>query len=561
METSSRRWTWRGAFLAAAGIALLVVFWVNFAPVHLGGNSIYVVTSGISMEPRFHTGDLAVLHPSRSYHVGEIVGYLSPRIGIVLHRIIAERAGHFYMKGDNNHFVDPYHPLPSDVVGRLWLHIPKIGRLVSGPGGRALAALAASASVASVVVVPPMRRHRSGSRSRAGSGPGGRRARRSRLLVHTLATPGQLVASVLALLLLASLAFGAVAFDHRTSTITTREMTYRQSGAWTYRAPSRGDVYSGSFAVTGDPLFVKVAPVARVRFVYHFGSTLGARLSGRGQLVATVSSADGWTRRLLLGPEREFSGPTATLTGTLDLPAIERLLASVRAQTGQAAGSGSGSYALVLDPQVHVSGVLGGSSLLHTGFDPALSFTLDASEAQVNYGSVGSGSVSPAVLFAPSTPSTIGTTEQVPTYLSAFGHHMRVAVARRASEWAVLGSFLALVIFAFLAWRASMADEDDRIRARYGSLLVAIAPLASSNLRSELRVERFEELVKIAEGEGRMILHFSARDRRQYLVQSDDVVYVYMSDASALPDPESVPTARPGALGDRLSVTASEGDV
>lgn len=155
-----RTWTWTRVALSAIALVAAGVFWINFAPTRLGGDSIYVVTSGISMEPRFHTGDLAVLRPAGSYQIGEIVGYKSPRIGIVLHRIIGEKRGQFLMKGDNNNFVDEYHPAPSDVVGRLWLHVPKVGRLINSQRTRDTTLAVAIAAVGGIVVVPTARERR-----------------------------------------------------------------------------------------------------------------------------------------------------------------------------------------------------------------------------------------------------------------------------------------------------------------------------------------------------------------------------------------------------------------
>ena len=149
-----RTWTWAGTALGAVGLVAAGLFWLNFAPTRLGGDSIYVVTSGISMEPRFHTGDLAILRPASSYEIGEIVGYKSPRIGIVMHRIIGEKGGDFLMKGDNNNFVDEYHPAPSDVVGRLWLHVPKVGHLLNSQRNRETSVVVAAAAMAGVIGVP-----------------------------------------------------------------------------------------------------------------------------------------------------------------------------------------------------------------------------------------------------------------------------------------------------------------------------------------------------------------------------------------------------------------------
>ena len=155
-----RTWTWTRVGLSAIALVGAGLFWLNFAPTRLGGDSIYVVTSGISMDPRFHTGDLAILRPASSYKIGEIVGYKSPRIGIVMHRIIGEKKGHFLMKGDNNNFVDEYHPAPSDVVGRLWLHVPKVGRLINSQRGRETTVLVAAAAMGGIIGVPAERERR-----------------------------------------------------------------------------------------------------------------------------------------------------------------------------------------------------------------------------------------------------------------------------------------------------------------------------------------------------------------------------------------------------------------
>ena len=56
-------------------VAALAFAWHLFAPPALGGQSSWVVTDGISMQPHFHSGDLVLVHRESSYHRGEIVAY------------------------------------------------------------------------------------------------------------------------------------------------------------------------------------------------------------------------------------------------------------------------------------------------------------------------------------------------------------------------------------------------------------------------------------------------------------------------------------------------------
>src|SRR5581483_7429117 len=118
----------RSLVLSGALVVLVAVGWYFFAPVNIGGSTRYVVTSGISMEPRFHTGDLAIVRPAPSYRVGEIVAYHSTLLHVtVLHRIIARRGNRYVFKGDNNNFIDPVQPTRSELLGKLWIHLPHGG--------------------------------------------------------------------------------------------------------------------------------------------------------------------------------------------------------------------------------------------------------------------------------------------------------------------------------------------------------------------------------------------------------------------------------------------------
>ena len=80
-----KRYLW-----GACALALVGCLWFLFAPSALGGSTSYVVTDGVSMEPRFHAGDLALVRSGGDYRVGQIVAYHNRQLGtVVLHRIVA----------------------------------------------------------------------------------------------------------------------------------------------------------------------------------------------------------------------------------------------------------------------------------------------------------------------------------------------------------------------------------------------------------------------------------------------------------------------------------------
>jgi len=118
----------------AAGIALVVavcLFWAHYLrPDSLGGRAGYVLVSGQSMEPRYHTGDLVLVQRHAGYHVGQVIAYRVPKgdpmAGAqVIHRIVGGDAkSGFVVQGDNRTQPDVWRPKASDIVGAKTLRIP-----------------------------------------------------------------------------------------------------------------------------------------------------------------------------------------------------------------------------------------------------------------------------------------------------------------------------------------------------------------------------------------------------------------------------------------------------
>src|SRR5437879_4922473 len=118
----------------AASIALVLLvclFWAHFLrPESLGGRAGYVLVSGQSMEPRYHTGDLVLVQRHAGYHVGQVIAYRVPKgdpmAGAqVIHRIVGGDAKRgFVVEGDNRTQPDVWRPKARDIVGAKTLRIP-----------------------------------------------------------------------------------------------------------------------------------------------------------------------------------------------------------------------------------------------------------------------------------------------------------------------------------------------------------------------------------------------------------------------------------------------------
>src|SRR3954451_4737072 len=132
----------RAARISALVALVLAAAWL-FWPLGLGGGTVYVTTHGVSMEPRFHTRDLAILRSADHYTVGDVVAYRSATLKTtVMHRIVSVTGDRFVIQGDNNDWLDPDQPSSDLVLGKLWLRVPQGGK-----------ALAAATSPAGIVVI------------------------------------------------------------------------------------------------------------------------------------------------------------------------------------------------------------------------------------------------------------------------------------------------------------------------------------------------------------------------------------------------------------------------
>lgn len=118
-------------------VAFAAVAW-SVWPSRLGGATTYVVVSGKSMVPTFHTGDMVVARAGRDYRAGEVVVYripdpTIPRKLMIVHRIKEVRPdGTFVLQGDGNRSIDPWYPSENDIVGRKVFMIPKFAQTLRG---------------------------------------------------------------------------------------------------------------------------------------------------------------------------------------------------------------------------------------------------------------------------------------------------------------------------------------------------------------------------------------------------------------------------------------------
>jgi signal peptidase I len=554
-------------------IAVAAAAWLFFAPTNIGGSTTYVVTSGISMEPHFHTGDLALVRPTDHYRVGEVAAYHSSLLHVVvLHRIIAIRDGRYTFKGDNNNFLDPVRPTRAQLIGVLWVHFPQGGRVLKAIHSPITAAILCGFVALLLLGTGETRRRR--NRRRSGSRPPAKPVKlmdRATPLAPSLRTLLVTFATATAVCVL----IVGYAATRPATEVTTGHLSYTQHAGITYHAEApAGSVYPGGAVTTGDPIFLALVHRVGFRVSYRLSAAGPQRLSGTAQVSLNLTAPTGWTRTMPLSSLRHFTGGRVTIPAAIDLRALQSLLLNVQKETTIPAETG---YTVGVALKVHVNGTLAGEPL-DAKFAPVATFQLltqelqpTASTAEGAASAAGAKSTSGSGGFTPSQSGSLSTHSIVPNPLTVAGHEFSWDAIKWGGAAGFVLSALATLLLAVLLQRNRAFDEAARIRARYGHLLVPI--LVGEDLGwPPVDVTSFKALARLAESAGQLVLHHQADAADTYLVNDSGTVYRYQiklplvtwgewieTGVAAEPvagDDAATAVADPAALADAASVLA-----
>jgi signal peptidase I len=522
-----------GIFLVVVGLA-----WFYLAPARIGGFTTYVVTHGVSMEPRFHTGDLGLVRPAGEYKVGDIVAYHSSTLHtVVLHRIVAIHNGRYTFKGDNNHFLDPDHPTRSQLVGALWLHVPGAGVVLKGLHAPVVDAVIFG--LLGLFLLSGFGEKERRRRRRRGQEASGSASHR-RPLMSTLRdqdTPrfidfGALLV-VSAVGVAAFVALAMFAFTRPAHRIVRRTTPYTQRVSFGYSAHVRaGPVYPDGQIETDDPVFLSLVHNLNVHIAYRFSSRGPSTVSGAKEVFLNLGGPSGWTRRFVLTPRTRFAGNATSTDVTIDLRRAQSLMAQIAKLT---ATPGFGSFSVTIQPVVHITGTVAGRPI-DARYAPTLGFQLQSGQLLPAVGAAPIGSSpgappsSAATNYAPSQAGSVATPATAPATITVLGVSPQVPLLRWIAILGLLISIAATVFF-YLRKRSEPFGETYRIMSDYGHMIVPI--VGGEDLGwPPVDVPSIKSLVKLAEAGQRLILHNRSNDVDTYMVNEEGTVYRYQVKAS-----------------------------
>ncbi len=482
-------------------LGITVAIWIAFAPLQVGGAAAYVVVNGDSMEPGFHSGDLAIVKPVSDYKVEDIVTYNEPDIKErVIHRIIKVEGNHFVLKGDNNDWIDHYHPIQEEIVGKLWIHVPKLGLVIQWlrlPINMALIA----GMLGGVLMIgqkkQPNQHGKQNNKPTSGS---------TDWLEITL--------YILGFLTLAFLGLSIFSFTKPVTRMVENNEVYQQTGVYYYSAAMPAGIFDTETLHSGEPVFTNVTCSIIIGYSYNVTGPL-QEVSGTQQLIAEVAdNGSGWGRTIPLTPSTEFKGNSYSTTTTVDLCQFQDLLKSMHEKTGF-----QPTATLNIISKTAITAKAGGQNVYDT-FDSNLVFQFGS----VLYYLVNDGETDPLQTSKDgviTNPSTIANT------IKFLNYELNVVGMRAIG---IGGLSLVLFGLSMLGWyifEVSKHSPEALIRIRYGPMLMEVQDRSLEKNTSVIEVSSIDDLAKLAERQNAMILHTAHDAFDYYFVQSDGVTYRY----------------------------------
>ncbi|MHC1740765.1 MAG: signal peptidase I [Anaerolineaceae bacterium] len=491
---------------AAISFVTLILIWILFAPIQVGGQSYYVIINGNSMEPLFHKGDLVILRASDEYQVGDIVAYKYPGLGNVFHRIINIDSGIFQMKGDNNSWVDAYTPNNGEIVAKYWFSIKKIGNYIGIIKSPWIIALITG--IFCVIMGLSMVTQ---SNEKKNKQKRGILTKLSYKIADwrngywwTVYTIG-----VLAIIL------GIFAYT-RPILRTVKEMIpYNQKGDFSYNGNVGQSVYDTRDVQTGDPIFTTLG--CDLNFLFDYSLTSNELFTGGGtyEITALLQANNGWKRSFVLTPENQFSGNSFHSESKMNICNLQTIIKNTQIITQVE----NLQYSLIITPTVKVSGLLAGIGL-EDSFTPQLSFNVDPLQVYLptNYDTE----------HDPIHPTISANVEKSVVELNTlpiFSNQLPVWLARYISitllVLAMLGIFIPTAIFGM----ASKKDKKLQAKLLVGSMLVETQISPVSGNERIVDVTSFEDLAILSERTNSTVFFHQQPLYTDYLVRDNALVY------------------------------------
>ena len=498
-------------------LSLCTVLWLGFAPIQIGGEVAYVIITGNSMEPIFSEGDLVFSRKAAQYNIDQLVVYNHPKVGYVFHRIVDQIPDGFILKGDNNTWLDSFHPGIEDIVGRYWFGLPGGGTLIKIL--REPLYFTGFALIIMGIIFSLFWFQKNDSKKKKLRNTGKKMDKNTNI---SSGDTRQELLLFIGLLALAAAIFGGIVFFKPVTRVIADNLSYTHQGTFEYTAKDRDNIYDSDTVVTGEPVYLLLTCDVNMNFGYQFiaprmKAVEETALRGTYLINALISDVDGWKRSFQLIPETVFQGAAFETQMNFDICQAQKLILDKETKTE----TKNRWYSLLILPEIRLSGSIENQQL-EAAYLPGIEFQIDSTILRLPEG---------LDSLALDQEGSLENVRVISNTISLFGQEINIILARRIALIALGFSLAAAVLPGWSLYQDWKKSDISRIQVQYHPLLVDVQA-GSPVFQAEQVVEvvSFSDLIKMAERYGAMILHETKGSFHRYSVQDEQTVYQYTID-------------------------------
>jgi hypothetical protein len=417
---------------------------------------------------------------------------------------VARDGARFVTKGDHNTWLDPDHPAPGEVLGKLWLRVPHGGATLAAlrsPRNLAVLALCGTAlSGASLL----LRRRRSSVARRRRPSTAGRSASPAVRVRARQAAVGFGALAVVAVLA------GTALLVLPAGRSQTRTVPVLQQGRFDYSGTAHpGATYPSGRIATGEPIYTHLITRLDIAFTETLRAPGLAEVGGTARLDVALATADGWRADLTTGPSSRVRGDRVAASVTLDTAAAADLLKRHFAEVGVTGGQAT----LTVTPRLAVTGAVQGHRFT-AGSMPGLAFTLDPTALRLGPGA--------SAALAPATQTAVPVGAVAARTLTVGPVTVPVDAARDAVVGLLALALLGLAVAALLG-RSRTDDPAGALELRCAGRLLPVSRFTPGEVVVD--VADGEALARVAERLDALVLHAEGPDGHVFAVRDQGTTY------------------------------------
>jgi hypothetical protein len=300
----------------------------------------------------------------------------------------------------------------------------------------------------------------------------------------------------------------------------SEEVFFDHAGEFSYAAAApESPAYDGPEVTTGEPMFLRLVDEATFTFDYALTSELPLDVVTTGHMTARLGAENGLRRTLHLAGDVAHGDEELTVSAVMPLQRLRSIVRGIERETGVEAGI----YTVTFAPEIEVRGSVGAEDL-ETSFRPELEMEFDSLQLRAVRDS---GTAADELPFEAKETASLEVTVEKPNEIVILNRALPIDVVERVSVIGASVAAVLLLVALVVLFTRRPKDEQARIAARYGSVLI---PVSEAPIHADVvEVTDFRTLVRLAEQFETAILHARVASGSVYMVPHDGILYRYRS--------------------------------